>query len=34
VRYTGIFDDDTQPDPEGDHVIDDHRKLPEVLKVA
>jgi putative hydrolase of the HAD superfamily len=34
VRYTGIFDDDTQPDPEGDHVIDDHRKLPEVLEVA
>ena len=31
VRYTGVFDDDTQPEPEGDHVIDDHRKLPAVL---
>ena len=31
VRYTGVFDDDTEPEPEGDHVIDDHRKLPAVL---
>ena len=31
VRYTGIFDDDSQPEPEGDHVIDDHRKLPSIL---
>ena len=31
VRYTGIEDDTTADHPEADHVIDDHRKLPEVL---
>ena len=34
VRYTGIFDDDSQPEPEGHHVIDDHRRLPRVLEIA
>ena len=34
VRYTGVFDDDSQPEPEADHVVDDHRKLPEALEVA
>lgn len=27
VRYTGIFDDDSQPEPEGHHVIADHADL-------
>jgi FMN phosphatase YigB (HAD superfamily) len=31
VRYTGVFDDDSQPEPEGHFVIDDHRRLPEAL---
>jgi FMN phosphatase YigB (HAD superfamily) len=34
VRYTGVFDDDTEPEPEADHVVDDHRKLPEVLEIG
>ncbi len=33
VRYTGISDDNTQPDPEGDHVIAHHGELAEVLGV-
>jgi FMN phosphatase YigB (HAD superfamily) len=31
VRYTGVFDDDTQPEPEGHHVVADMRDLPGVL---
>jgi hypothetical protein len=31
VRYTGVFDDDTQPEPEGDHVISSWRDLPAAL---
>jgi FMN phosphatase YigB (HAD superfamily) len=31
VRYTGVFDDDTQPEPEADHVISSWGQLPEVL---
>ncbi|HEX8004221.1 MAG TPA: HAD family hydrolase [Mycobacteriales bacterium] len=31
VRYTGVFNDDSQPEPEGDHVIRDHRELLPVL---
>ena len=31
IRYTGVFDDDTQPEPEGHHVIADHADLPRVL---
>jgi putative hydrolase of the HAD superfamily len=31
VRYTGIFDDDTQPEPEGHHVIGAHAELVAVL---
>jgi putative hydrolase of the HAD superfamily len=31
VRYTGISDDDTQREPEGDVVIADHRQLPAAL---
>jgi FMN phosphatase YigB (HAD superfamily) len=34
VRYTGVFDDDTQPEPEGHHVVDDHRKLPALLEIT
>ena len=34
VRYTGVFDDDTQPEPEGDHVVDHHAKLPAVLGIG
>ena len=34
VRYTGVSDDDTQTDPEGDHVIADHRELPAALAIA
>ncbi|MGH2684556.1 MAG: HAD family hydrolase [Actinomycetota bacterium] len=34
IRYTGIFDDDTQPEPEGHHVVDDHRKLPALLEAG
>lgn len=31
VRYTGVSDDQTQPDPEGDHVIAHHDQLLGVL---
>jgi hypothetical protein len=31
VRYTGIFDDDSQPEPEGHHVVADHAELPALL---
>ena len=31
VRYTGISDDEHADQPEGDHVISDHRQLPAVL---
>lgn len=34
VRYTGVSDDDSQLDLEGDHVIADHRRLPAVLGIA
>jgi putative hydrolase of the HAD superfamily len=31
VRYTGISDDTSQPEPEGDHVIARHADLPAAL---
>jgi FMN phosphatase YigB (HAD superfamily) len=31
VRYTGVFDDQTQPSPEGHFVVASHASLPEVL---
>ena len=31
VRYTGISDDQSQPDPEGDHVVADYAELPALL---
>jgi len=34
VRYVGIFDDDSQPEPEGHHVLADHRDLPAALGLA
>lgn len=34
VRYTGVNDDDSQPEPEGHHVVSDHRLLPAVLGVG
>jgi HAD superfamily hydrolase (TIGR01509 family) len=34
VRYTGVFDDDSLPEPEGHLVTDDHRRLPDLLKVG
>lgn len=34
VRYTGIHDDDSQPEPEGHLVIADHEALPEALGVV
>jgi putative hydrolase of the HAD superfamily len=34
VRYTGISNDDTQPEPEADHVISDLAELPAVLGVG
>jgi putative hydrolase of the HAD superfamily len=34
VRYTGVFDDDSQPEPEGHHVVADHADLPAVLGVV
>jgi putative hydrolase of the HAD superfamily len=33
VRYTGIFDDDSAPEPEGHHVVADHADLPRVLGI-
>ena len=34
VRYTGIEDDDTVPEPEGDHVVDHFDRLPAVLGLS
>jgi putative hydrolase of the HAD superfamily len=34
VRYTGVFDDDSQPDPEAHHVVTDHADLPAALGVV
>jgi putative hydrolase of the HAD superfamily len=34
VRYTGIYDDDSQPEPEGHHVVADHADLPAALGLA
>jgi hypothetical protein len=34
VRYTGISDDDTQPEPEGHHVISHHSQLAGVLGIG
>ncbi|MDP9070809.1 MAG: HAD family hydrolase [Actinomycetota bacterium] len=34
VRYTGISDDESQPEPEADHVIAHHEELPAVLGIA
>jgi putative hydrolase of the HAD superfamily len=34
IRYTGLYDDDSQAEPEGDHVIADHRDLPGLLGVV
>ena len=34
VRYTGVSDDDSQPEPEGDYVIARHAELLDVLNVA
>ena len=34
VRYTGISDDDSQPEPEAHHVIAHHGELPAVLGVT
>ena len=34
VRYTGAFDDDSQPDPEGHHVVGAHAELPGVLGIV
>jgi putative hydrolase of the HAD superfamily len=31
VRYTGVFDDDSEPEPEAHHVVADHADLPLVL---
>ena len=31
VRYMGVFDDETQPEPEADHVIAHHDALPVAL---
>lgn len=31
VRYAGVFDDETQPEPEAHHVISSWARLPEVL---
>jgi FMN phosphatase YigB (HAD superfamily) len=34
VRYTGVFDDDSQPEPEGHHVVDHHERLVDVLPIG
>lgn len=31
VRYTGVYDDDSQSEPEGHHVIGDHAELPAIV---
>jgi putative hydrolase of the HAD superfamily len=33
VRYTGVFDDDSQPGPEAHHVVADHAELPAALGI-
>jgi HAD superfamily hydrolase (TIGR01549 family) len=33
VRYTGVADDDSTTEPEGDYVLSDHRGLPGVLGI-
>ncbi|HEV7886501.1 MAG TPA: HAD family hydrolase [Acidimicrobiales bacterium] len=33
VRYTGVSDDQSQPEPEGDHVVASHAALLDVLGV-
>ena len=32
LRYTGIADDDSQPEPEAHHVVADHADLPALLR--
>ena len=34
VRYTGVFDDDSQPEPEGHHVVAHHADLPGAIGVS
>ena len=34
VRYTGVSDDQSQPEPEGDHVIASHAELLDVLGIG
>jgi putative hydrolase of the HAD superfamily len=34
VRYTGVYDDDSQPEPEAHHVVADHADLAAVLGVG
>ncbi|HEX9969655.1 MAG TPA: HAD family hydrolase [Acidimicrobiales bacterium] len=34
VRYTGVSDDTSQPEPEGDHVIASHTDLPAALGIV
>ena len=34
VRYTGVFDDETQPEPEADHVVSHHDALPAALGIS
>jgi putative hydrolase of the HAD superfamily len=31
VRYAGVFDDDTDDQPEADHVVTSHAEVPQVL---
>ncbi len=34
VRYTGVWDDDTQTEPEAHHVIAHHRELPAIAGIG
>ncbi len=34
IRYTGISDDTSQPEPEADHVVADLSEVAAVLRVA
>jgi hypothetical protein len=34
VRFTGVFDDDTQSEPEGHHVLASHADLPAALGLS
>lgn len=34
VRYVGVSDDTSQPEPEGHHVVHRHAELPEVLGIV